>query len=84
MSNVHEGPPEESSIAQAKADVDAALLLIGLGHLEPAQELLRFASTELADAFIQRAPSASRSDVATQAERRPDLLPAFAGERYDG
>jgi hypothetical protein len=78
-------------MAQAKADIDAALLLIGLGHLEPAQELLRFASAELADALsileigdIQRAPAALRSNVGTQAEQRPDLLPAFDGERYDG
>jgi hypothetical protein len=38
-------------VAQAKADLDAALRLIELGHLEPAQELLRFASAELDDAL---------------------------------
>ena len=38
-------------IAQAKLDIDVALRLIELGHLEPAQEVLRFASAELNDAL---------------------------------
>ncbi len=38
-------------IAQAKVDIDVALRLIELGHLEPAQEVLRFASAELNDAL---------------------------------
>jgi hypothetical protein len=38
-------------IAQAKVDIDIALRLIELGHLEPAQEVLRFAIAELNDAL---------------------------------
>jgi hypothetical protein len=38
-------------IAQAKVDIDVALRLIELGHLEPAQEVLRFAIAELNDAL---------------------------------
>jgi len=38
-------------IEQAKVDIDAALLLIQGGDLEPAQELLRFARAELDDAL---------------------------------
>ena len=53
-------------IAQAKVDIDVALRLIELGHLEPAQEVLRFAIAELNDAGRlcrrfsgQRLPSSS-------------------------
>ena len=38
-------------IAQAKVDIKVALRLIELGHLEPAQEVLRFAIAELNDAL---------------------------------
>jgi hypothetical protein len=38
-------------IEQAQVDIDAALLLIQGGDLEPAQELLRFARAELDDAL---------------------------------
>jgi hypothetical protein len=37
-------------VAQAKVDIDVALRLIELGHLEPAREVLRFAIAELNDA----------------------------------
>jgi hypothetical protein len=38
-------------IAQAIADIDVALRLIEGGDLEPAKEVLRFASAELDDAM---------------------------------
>ena len=47
-------------IEQAKVDVDAALLLIQDGHLEPAQELLRFARAELDDALAILAGGAAK------------------------
>jgi len=47
-------------IEQAKVDVDAALLLIQGGDLEPAQELLRFASAELDDALAILAGGAAK------------------------
>ena len=42
---------KSDQIAQAKVDIDVALRLIELGHLEPAQEVLRFAIAELNDAL---------------------------------
>jgi hypothetical protein len=38
-------------IAQAIADITVALRLIERGHLDPAKEVLRFASVELDDAL---------------------------------
>ena len=42
---------KSDQIAQAKVDIEVALRLIELGHLEPAQEVLRFAIAELNDAL---------------------------------
>jgi hypothetical protein len=40
-----------AQIAQTIADIGVALRLIDSGHLEPAKEVLRFASAELDDAL---------------------------------
>jgi hypothetical protein len=79
---------KSDQIAQAKVDIDVALRLIELGHLEPAQELLRFASAELDDALsilevgdIQLLASAparhpgAADAVGELSDRRDDALP---------
>ena len=83
-------------IAQAKVDIDVALRLIELGHLEPAQEVLRFASAELNDALsilevgdthlAASAPARPRQPCAADAvgepsDRREGALPGHRPER---
>ena len=80
-------------IAQAKVDIDVALRLIELGHLEPAQELLRFASAELDDALsilevgdihlLASAPARhpGAAEVGELPDRRDDALPGHRPER---
>ena len=82
-------------IAQAKVDIDVALRLIELGHLEPAQEALRFATAELNDALsileaedihlLASAPARPRhscaADVGEPSDRREDALPGHRSGR---
>ena len=83
-------------IAQAKVDIDVALRLIELGHLEPAQEVLRFAIAELNDALSilevgdihlpAPAPARPRHPCAADAvgelsDRRDTALPGHPPER---
>ena len=82
-------------IAQAKVDIDVALRLIELGHLEPAQEVLRFAIAELNDALsilevgdihlLASAPARPRhpcaAEVGEPSDRRDDALPGHRPER---
>jgi hypothetical protein len=67
-------------IAQAKTDLDVALRLIEVGHLEPARELLRFASAELDDALSilqvgepDHRPAVSEPAYPINAARQPTL-----------
>ena len=83
-------------IAQAKVDIDIALRLIELGHLEPAQEVLRFANAELNDAMsilevgdidlLASAPARPRQPCAADAvgepsDQREAGLPGHRPER---
>jgi hypothetical protein len=80
-------------IAQAKVDIDVALRLIELGHLEPAKEVLRFASAELNDALsilevgdidlLVSAPARHpcEAEVGELSDQRDDALPGHRPER---
>jgi hypothetical protein len=80
-------------IAQAKFDIDVALRLIELGHLEPAKEVLRFASAELNDALsslevgdihpLASAPARHpcAAEVGERSDRRDEPLPGHRPER---
>ena len=80
-------------IAQAKIDIEVALRLIELGHLEPAQEVLRFAIAELNDALsilevgdvhlLASAPARQpcAAEVGEPSDRRDDAVPGHRSER---